>query len=354
MYIEFDTLMQRMVDITIHALSLIDRVHDSEPVVFFALPNLRFDKSNAWFLLTLWHSIASLRERVCGVVGNGETAKRLIAALRRRHGAQKKLALYVLYVDDMAYSGGQVLNFFGHPFHAVDDEHFLPIIPFVSARVLNSDAQARGIRYDLTWPQVINTPAHRIEQMTNRRYVRDIVGRTFLGERYYATETLSDKPGSTRIAYAELLGKMKQLIRVNDDTKSLYYENRDVFDAVCTFYRLSEIFKPAIVFEHKVADNVSISSRLLTFPSIEDAPFSVNTAPSLVDAEGPLEKGSKSFYKGLVWKQAPANARFQCFVCPKPGFFRCARCKIASYCGPTCQASHWETFHASACSTTTL
>jgi hypothetical protein len=350
-YIEFETLMRNMVNMMVRVLSMLDSVEESqgfEPLVLLALPNLRFDKSNAWFLLSLWHQIASLRQRTSGVVGNGETAKRLLRALSKRH-TSRRFALYVLYVDDMAYSGGQVLSFFGHPFDADNHEHFLPIIPFVGARVVNQNAQQLGIRYNLTWPQVIHTPAHRIEQKTNRHYIRDIVGRTLFGQRYHDTETLSDKPGSSRIAFDELLMKMKGLLRVNDETRSLYHENRNVFQAACTFYRLSEIFKPAIIFEHKVADNVSISTRLITFPTIDDAPFPVNTAPSLVNMSGPLEKGSRSFYKGLVWKQAPANARFKCLLCPKPASFRCSQCKVVSYCGTVCQASHWDSLHAMIC-----
>ena len=346
MYVEFDALMRIMTEMTVRVLKILDSMKGLEPVVFLALPNLRFDKSNAWFLLSLWHP--SLRRRTGGVVGNGETAQRLLQALQKRQPT-RQFALCVLYVDDMAYSGGQIHNFLRHPFSPSHREYFFPIIPFVTPQVL-SQGERLGIRYDLTHPQVIAPPANHLEQYTIRKYTRDVNGRTALGERYWKTTSLSDKPGSTRIAFDDLLNKMEGLVHVTEETKFLYRANRAVFDALCTFYRLSEIFKPCIVFEHKVADNVSVSSRLLAFPAIDDAPFPVNTAPSLVNVTGPLEKGSRSFYKGLVWKETPTNARFQsCLVCANPASFRCYRCKRASYCGHACQTAHWNAVHESNC-----
>jgi hypothetical protein len=347
--VPFATLKYELVRKTIMALQTIEaRAQETgtEPVIFLVLPNLRFDKSNAWFLLFLWHELAILRERTTAVVGTRYEGHRLTTKLKERYPG-RSFSSYMLYVDDMAFSGGQIMNFIGgRPFDpSYSEDHFVPIIAFTTTALFERNrAQGTGISWEITGKTIIYSPAELLQCYTGRNY--ENTGPYCRLQHYWKTRNIDDKPGSNRIAYNELLRAMSGLVRTDD---ALCRTNEDVFQAVCTFYRVAEIFKPVFVFEHKLADNVSVSSRYFKFPEIDDAPFPVVTAPPLVNVEGFVEKGSKSFYKDLAWKRLPTPTSFTCHACHEKAQFRCLGCKTALYCSQDCQNMHWREGHANSC-----
>jgi hypothetical protein len=346
----FDELKVDLLTRTINTIRFIEerRAQGAQILVFLALPKLLFRKSTAWFLLFLWHQLQSLRNLTNAVVGNRFVMDSLFNTLKKRH-PDKNFEGYTLYVDDMAYSGGQLVQFIGSkPFY--EGRHLVPIVPLANAQLLfNENFRQYELRWDISQPTIVYTPMDFLQSQTGRRFVDRWGGMTELIGPFLASISSSTEPGSNKITFDNLLYKMKGLVHETSRKDSSYRTNQRVFEAVCTFYRISEIYKPIIILEHKVADNISISSRLFSFPEIEDAPFPVNTAPPLVNLQGDVEKGSKGFYSNLEWTHVPPNKDFKCLLCHGFAQFRCLSCKKAVYCGMACQKSHWKEGHVDNC-----
>lgn len=128
-----------------------------------------------------------------------------------------------------------------------------------------------------------------------------------------------------------------------------------------------DLDQPWIVFEHKLADFVSIPTALMVhlqfvrIPGIADLTATVPRSDGYASMDSVSRNGSKAFYSKLQWYfhakniTSTAYLRFnhetllweqmalamQCVQCKQPVQLMCTGCSSMSYCSDTCQQEHW-------------
>ena len=336
-YIPFDDVLSALEATVNHTVRVLSKEHsrdnDGRMLYFLALPNGQIRSSNLWFSSYAW-AHTGLKDLVDYIVPSMKEVVRFLAIANDTNGGPPFHAT-VFYVDDMAYSGDQIWSFF-HQKYSINVKHitFVPLVPFMTdkARALLQEQQVKG-------------------QISVRMFLTDIV--------------------STPDDYRVAMGAKEFDIDVDYVTTMFKYMDFNRLDDMKYCFHLLGLFHkaltyPSIIFEHKMADGISICWEL--FAQIEKAPGETDTNPRALVTIGNgtqsiTEDGSSAFYKTLKWyyktqklKDATplstlASALAMCVTCDAPAVSACAACYLAFYCAdPACRTTHWtQGLHSQVC-----
>ena len=331
-------IMKRVVNIHLE-----NRKTNPKELIVLGIRNMNIQKSNMWLALHCWFNVPEMRKCIDCVAGDSEIADRLKVKL----GPDWKV--YHLFIDDMSYSGGQLVHYC-NAIHR--NNHVLqPIIPFITSQVrqMFDNVPDDTIDWFTSSPFVIQTPQEIL--LTYDKYTREDSGikipridRIFKPDE----QSLEDSMFYTRDMIDSI---MKNLVTNRKDTTFAlpWQTNVELESALLLYWRLMGIHKPVIVFEHKFADSVSISTRFFYLPLAPELQH-LNLAPTPLihvskQSLNQLEKGSIPFYREIL------TAQPYCWSCglTMAALNVCPTCDTATYCNVDCQKIHWTAIHHKQC-----
>jgi len=342
-YFTFDRFL---LELRTAANMAIQQARDADTVVFLALPSSRTDKSNLWLNAYLWLN-TDMPSCVDFIVPSTTSAQRFMLYCQSVSG--RTMHARILYVDDMTYSGGQVVNFANieqptgnFPLSRLT---IIPIIPYVAlmARRSFNYATLVSVYVGHAFPAFQWNMTHLVEAPF------DVL-----------TSGVYDAP-TVRRSHTFI----KDVLQVRAPSAD-EWPDPETYYAVQLYLLLSETTLPCVVFEHKLADSISLPWEL--FAQERAAPGETAGIPLVTVGQGSTQqpityKGSVAFYKALKWryKTTPvknalalsrlAGAHFACATCHAPPTLQCGSCNLAYYCSnPACPKEHWTSGgHASIC-----
>jgi hypothetical protein len=342
-YHTFDTVLARLAATIESAVA--DAARDpsarARTVYCLALPDSRLDKSNLWYSAWAWRYT-----RLSYLIDVVAPSLAAVAALLRTLDEQQ-LTAKIFYVDDMTYSGSQVSDFIGRP-SDINAEAAAATVAMV---------RARRIRLQPLVPFVAQT-AYVAWHSALGAALRDPRASYALGTYDipfdYGMSVFVPTP-------AMLLGNIAESDGVAFRQMWLRDDNRPEADLACAFelYRVlvSQMHKPVVVFEHKLADAVSLNTAFFSQATVRPPGEDVSRAlVSIAGGSVPINMdGSVAFYKYLTWTyktrrvtQSTSLAALvlaaapACVTCAQPAVQRCGTCQLAFYCAAAeCQQAHW-------------
>ena len=230
-FVTFDELLGELEATVSHAVRVLlkERATNEDIVYFLALPNSRVDKSSIWFDSWAWLHVAELKELVDFVAPSMAAVRDYMEILREAAGGEKRFQAKVLYIDDMAYSGMQAVDFLGRlrmkPAAATTTTLvFVPLLPYIAQKAMNLfketeiELAAFSVKFQYFQCNVIATATDYLRAMHKEPYPHDILRNTIA-----------------------LLQEQHK-------------ENPKVLFLARLMYMLGRTNFPAIVFEHKLAD----------------------------------------------------------------------------------------------------
>jgi len=323
-------------------LHLENRKSNPKELVVLGIRNMDIAKSNMWLALHCWFNVPEMRKCIDCVAGYSEIADQLKVKL----GPDWKV--YHLFIDDMSYSGGQLIQY-SNAIHRTN--HVLqPIIPFLTSQVrnlFNNNVSEDHFDWLTTSPFKIETPREILLSHTGYTHSNVPPFAPIFNEQEPSVE---DSMFYTRDMVDTIMNTLTDLYLRKDAKRSLPWRTDvDLERALLLYWRFLGINKPVVVFEHKFADSISISTRFYYLPLAPELQH-LNLAPTpLIHVSkktlNQLEKGSIPFYRELFVTQP------YCWACglTMAALNVCPTCDTATYCNVDCQKRHWQTVHHRQC-----
>jgi hypothetical protein len=239
----------------------------------------------------------------------------------------------------MAYSGSQLFDFLSPINTQVDPKRvtMIPLMPYLTQpaikrfRALEMRPSDDAVNFRFFQANIVSTPDDYLDATSEKRVVAD------------AWRTIP-----------------KQIAACGDDPAAIY-----ALQLLLQFVKNPNL--PCIIFEHKMADDISINHSLFGQYTYVPPGEASNVQRALVavgkSKDAPPLDGSTAFYTKLVWHYKTkkikksttlvraASAFYTCATCAAPATLVCGTCERAFYCPRTaCRATHWrEGGHAKIC-----
>jgi len=278
--------------------------------------------------------------------------------------------IWVLYIDDIAYSGQQAGSFFsGHTLSEASRDRliFVPCLAYVTQAAVDII-----LRNSAPVPCVMPIPPIEmaltpLDTLTEQPRMDEFQARfKYLGFRGTLSASTVTELWRTLVGLSTI-DPLKQL---------------SLLRALVLFYRLLRIDVPVLLSEHKLADSTSLPHSFLylqldgTLPQSElrdlgESLVLIGGKPLFEALEIPAD-GSEAFYKRLEWHfngrvNIPdatlirtffalhaAGATPQCSACGSASAANfCQGCGETFYCNSACQDMHWRAGHKVTCSANT-
>ncbi len=328
-YIPWATLLDVFDKVARETVDRITKLRREQPrrITLLALNNYESQpKSNIWFTGLVWNMLAPVVDYVVANDTDADTISKhtlnLIATffgvLRRTHqlGPVEQSAemhdfldgldIDVIYVDDMIYSGTQVYD---NIFDGIADK--------------NKTLAAR-VHVHLVIPYIAEMGAHLLERSAH-----------MIGSLEFPTNHVSVKP------YRDNIAPLVNRFRTNYSVRP---------SIAHTLKELTQDAKPAIVFEHKLADETSLPLFIddstdafhIGMPSLVDDPaYPFYKLPEFLwrmkkSADSPLVTDFTNVQTLFLALHREWQANPPCVSCGRLTTLKCRSCGIVPYCSHAC------------------